>query len=343
MKRAILIVCVVVVGLGSVAMAVEIETVLVGNPGNADNVYHDGYGGVDYEYRIGRYEVTAGQYIEFLNAVGKTDPYGLYNVHMDTEAMACQITRHGSSGSYMYDFSGRPSGTEADWVNRPVNRVSWGSAARFANWLTNGQPMGTLTGDPTQDAGLTEAGSYDLNGATSNMALMGVTRNPDARWVIPTEDEWHKAAFYNPSTSTYYLYATSSDDQPGRDMTEGANPGNNANYHDYSYLIGAPYFRTVVGEFELSAGPYGTFDQCGNIQEFNETIVNNGTRRALRGGSFSSNWSTLVAHYSGSVDPASTSNLYGFRVAEVPEPTTLSLLALGGLAMLRRRKRGMCN
>jgi hypothetical protein len=29
---------------------------------------------------------------------------------------------------------------------------------------------------------------------------------------------------------------------------------------------------------------------------------------------------------------------FGFRVAFVPEPATLSLLALGGLALLRRKK-----
>ncbi|MHC5135287.1 MAG: PEP-CTERM sorting domain-containing protein [Planctomycetota bacterium] len=28
----------------------------------------------------------------------------------------------------------------------------------------------------------------------------------------------------------------------------------------------------------------------------------------------------------------------GFRVASIPEPATLSLLALGGLALLRKRK-----
>ena len=67
----------VVVGLGSAAMAVDIETVPVGNPGNAADTRYEapGYGAVSYEYNIGKYEVTAGQYRDFLNAVAKTDTY----------------------------------------------------------------------------------------------------------------------------------------------------------------------------------------------------------------------------------------------------------------------------
>jgi hypothetical protein len=58
--------------------------VTVGNPGNvADTRYASpGYGAVAYSYNIGKFEVTAGQYTVFLNAVAKTDTYGLYNGHM---------------------------------------------------------------------------------------------------------------------------------------------------------------------------------------------------------------------------------------------------------------------
>ena len=65
--------------------SVMVETVHVGNAGNlgeqsrlwyGDHTY---YGGVNYEYDIGKYEVTAGQYTAFLNAVASEDAYGLYN------------------------------------------------------------------------------------------------------------------------------------------------------------------------------------------------------------------------------------------------------------------------
>jgi hypothetical protein len=66
---------------------VTIDWVTVGNPGNAPDaeVMLDGttgYGSVDHAYRIGKYEVTAGQYTEFLNAVAASDPNGLYNKDM---------------------------------------------------------------------------------------------------------------------------------------------------------------------------------------------------------------------------------------------------------------------
>jgi hypothetical protein len=49
----------------------------------------------------------------------------------------------------------------------------------------------------------------------------------------------------------------------------------------------------------------------------------------------------LASNYSNFVDPIMPEELAsGFRVAMVPEPSTLSLLAigLGGLAMMRRRR-----
>ena len=58
--------------------------VTVGNPGNAPDTRYNGIsvGSVGYNYQIGKYEVTAGQYTEFLNAVAKADPNGLYNTAM---------------------------------------------------------------------------------------------------------------------------------------------------------------------------------------------------------------------------------------------------------------------
>ena len=304
----------------------------VGNLGNAPD--DTGYGAVAYTFNMGKFEVTAGQYTAFLNAAAKTDTYGLYSTSMWSDAYGCKIQRSGTSGSYSYSVA-------SDWANRPVNYVSWGDAARFANWLTNGQ----LTG--AQGLTTTENGSYYLNGATTNAALMAVTRKTDARYVIPTEDEWYKAAYHKNDgvTGNYFDYPTGSDTAPGQDMSEATNSGNNANFYTSPYALpidSGTYYSTVAGEFQLSDSPYGTFDQGGNLFEWNEAIPYAGYR-GHRGGAFWTGGSHSTDYLNvddwQSAPAADGSNSWGFRVAYVPEPATLSLLALAGLGMLARRRR----
>ena len=97
-------------GLCISAQAVTIATVPVGNAGNAGELSGSGAGGygygpdricgsVGYSYNIGKYEVTAGQYTDFLNKVAATDTYALYNTTMSDTSLGSGITRGGSSGS----------------------------------------------------------------------------------------------------------------------------------------------------------------------------------------------------------------------------------------------------
>ncbi len=152
---------------------------------------------------------------------------------------------------------------------------------RFTNWLHNDQPS---TG--VQNASTTEDGTYFINGKTSDSDLQTVSRKTTgATWAVTSEDEWYKAAYYNPASNSYYLYPTRSDTAPGNDMTDVSH--NNANiYTDgTNYPIDSGKYTTVGGQFANSTSPYDTFDQGGNVSEWNEAIVY-GSNRGLRGGSF---------------------------------------------------------
>ena len=339
-SKSILAVVVVLLAFNSGSQAVTVDWVTVGNAGNAGELSGSGAGGsgpdaicgaVDYEYQIGKYEVTAGQYCEFLNAVAGTDTYGLYNRFMvDDSAWGCKIQQTGISGNYVYSVA-------ADYADRPVNYVGWVDAARFTNWLYNGQPTGI------QDISTTENGSYYINGATTRTEIVAITRQADATWVIPSEDEWYKAAYHKNDgiTNNYFSYPTSSNSVPSNDLIN-PDAGNSATFYDSDYTIGSPFWRTEVGEHENSKSPYNVFDMGGNVWEWNESTILM-ERRGLRGGSFSGvpgsgpNGSETLLSVNHYYDYAESEYFnIGFRVASVPEPVTLLLLGLGGFVLRRR-------
>lgn len=319
------------------ALAVNVETVPVGNAGNLpDTRYASGsFGGVNYPYSIGKYEVTAGQYTEFLNAVAQTDPYGLYNPYMADSTVprqGCNIQRTSGPDGYSYSVAG-------DWANRPVNYVSWGDAVRFANWMQNGQPTGPGAAASTED------GSYTLHGYTDRTGLMSIRRNSATGWVLASEDEWYKAAYHKNDgpTGNYWDYPTRTNSIPSNVVAD-PDPGNNANYYDRHHTgndgasIGNPYARTVVGEFENSYSPYGTFDQGGNVFEWTEGIYM--SSRVYRGGCFGGDDTYLKASFSGHFDPSYDDPGNGFRLVLLPEPATLALLALAAGVLVRPRRPG---
>jgi formylglycine-generating enzyme required for sulfatase activity len=299
------------------ARAVNIDWVTVGDPGNACDPQGQGcFGAVGYVYRIGKYEVTNAQYTEFLNAKAAADPLDLYKFEMGSGFGG--ITRSGNAGGYTYNaIAGR--------ADMPVNYVSFFDGLRFANWLHNGQADGD-----------TETGAYTLLGGTPRPSNTYVTRNAGASIFVPSEDEWYKAAYYDGEAGSYFDYPAGTDTP-----IVCAAPGATANTANCGSVVGD---LTKVGSYTSSASAYGTFDQGGNLYEWNETLMSGD--RGLRGGAFRYSALSLGASGQNNSYPTGDDDIRGFRVASVPEPGTGPLLVGGvlGLSILRRsclvRRRG---
>jgi len=284
---------------------VTIDWVTVDDPGNTCDVQLQGcFGAVSYEYRISKHEVTNAEYAELLNAVAATDTSSLYSTSMGSGVGG--ITRSGSSGSYTYSaIAGRE--------DMPVNYVSFYNSLRFANWLHNGQPTGA------QDSTTTEDGAYDISLGSS------VVRKAGAYVFLTSEDEWYKAA-YHAGSGTYYDYPAGSDTR-----TTCALAGATANTANCGMVEGD---LTDAGSYTGSASPNGTFDQGGNVWEWNEAI--GGSVRGLRGGGFSNGPGTLAASYRYGISPTDEYSNVGFRVASpaaapVPSLSPTGVALMGGL------------
>ncbi|MFH1616490.1 MAG: SUMF1/EgtB/PvdO family nonheme iron enzyme [Planctomycetota bacterium] len=299
--------------------AANMDFVTVGDVANWDDdrkVYNMNWGKVDYEYQIGKHEVTNTQYAEFLNAVAANDVHGLYNVNMGDSNYPIRggISRSGSAGSYTYSV--------IDSRKRmPVNWVTWRSAARFANWMHNG-----LQDDPNT----TEYGAYDASTFTGTGWGHDdqTTHYVNAKYWIPTRNEWYKAAYFKGGAPNagYWSYPTESNSAP----TSGPynTTANRANYEADNYPNDFPDDNgdvLEVGFYTLSPGTYDTFDMGGNIAEHVEDWDPNYIPyyRVYYGGAWKYNGAAELAYDTGFhlLVPEEANGLVGFRLARTPDTT----------------------
>ncbi|WP_311137278.1 hypothetical protein [Streptomyces sp. I6] len=207
-------------------------TARVGDPGNppvavvpfTDAVYPDcaaapetpsgclTVGGVRYPYEIGKLEVTVAQWVAFLNTVDPDgrDRLGLYDANESGETWP----RYGQIEFAEDARRGRHySLAHPEWADKPYGFADFLDAARFVNSLVNGR---VLEKDTTTEGGFTyhsytvrlsprtERGMYDLDRPDT-------TRTEASGFVVPSQNEWVKAAYYDPSgggTYSYWKYPT---------------------------------------------------------------------------------------------------------------------------------------
>ena len=171
-------------------------------------------------------------------------------------------------------------------------------------------------------------------------------RSKRATYVLPSYNEWYKAAYYDPSNSTYYDYATGSDTAP-----TAVASGTTANTAVYGEQSGPADVDQAGG-----LSPYGVMGLGGNVQEWEESSFNLANSsvssvRGFRGGDYLTNSYYMSSSWRNtSSGPSFESFILGFRVASlsssapppVPEPSMMvigTLFGLGGLMAKRRMKK----
>jgi len=283
----------------------RVERVHVGQPGNLPD--SNSFGSVSYQFRIGKYEISNKQYADFLNTVDPqgSNTYSLFKTESNVDGRA----------GIMYIATNSPGARyviKTNMTDKPVVFVTFWSACRFCNWLHNGQ--GTET----------ELGAYDLAGI-ANLNNVNITRNPRARFFLPNEDEWYKAAYYKGTSSNYYLYPTSSNSPPATANTTDSIPvGSVINFNNpnvANYNLGADWngldgnLISVGGAGTNSLSPYKAADMGGNVSEWTESYYSTGPDRVYRGGSWFSSEGALRNSARNGDDPDTAINSRGFRVA----------------------------
>lgn len=291
--------------LASSASAAVIDLMAVGNVGNPPDPYSGSlYGSVPYAFSIGKYDVTVGQYVEFLNAKDPTgtNPLRLYTVGMsDPTYGAIAINVAAADGGKYSAVAGR-----GQW---PATYITYTMAMRFANWMHNGQ-----------GAGDTETGAYTLGALNAAGAPLSppASHMPGATWWVPTENEWYKAAYHraNDASAGYFEYPTSSSVIPTASMpTALANSANFEHTGGFTPATQPPLAPTPVGAYTGTTSPYGAFDMGGNVFQWTEVLAC-APYRAIRGGSYASTEQNMISTARLCADP--TSEIYrnmGFRLA----------------------------
>jgi len=166
----------------------------------ADDELFGSYGSVAYDYYIQKYPVTNEQYTTFLNSV---DTIGSNSKRLYSPATYTAL--QGGIGYISSNDVGSKYFVKNNMGDKPVIYMDWFKAARLSNWIHNGASAGDDT----------ETGVYDLISGNPS-----VDKSLSATCWIPTEDEWYKAAFYDPtkrqSAGGYWKYATRNDITPDK-------------------------------------------------------------------------------------------------------------------------------
>ena len=125
-------------------VAIVIKTVTVDDPGNADDIRY-GHGRVDYVYEIGKFEITAGQYAHFLNAVAATDTYGLADLVRVAKQRGVSVTfKTIESGAFGNSQRGKVEVSNEHATGQQAKTLAHELAHEALHWQERGPLTGTI-------------------------------------------------------------------------------------------------------------------------------------------------------------------------------------------------------
>lgn len=319
-----------------------IDFVRIGDPGNRAarpderfyNQRFENLGRVNYRYRISKTEVTAEQWLPFLNGYWPT-----------WEAQGGHPAVSALTGGWINTTTNQ-QGVDPGYFIAPgaeqfAIKVTWRVAAAFANWMHNGQ---------VNEPWAFENGAYDVStfgGNSQDGYTDQAERSPGARFWIPSVDEWTKAAHYDPDRygedqEGYWLRMGSQNDA----LTPGL-PENGGQTSAGDFLPGLNEQFLDVGSYLHVGGPWGVLDTSGGVQEWTETvrsfhddgILHSGRRYALGSQAGDSGYDDkdLIDWYLTAGGPSL--ERFGIRLASmIPSPGSVCLVLLFASASIARRR-----
>lgn len=296
------------------------------------------FGAGSWDFGIARTELRNSQWVSFVNAFSAT------HVPEDqpwSTAVGVLLSGLGMGGGVEQDYVG-PEGRWI-WRTTPLSAAraapapGWFGAAAYCNWLHNGKRV-------SMDDMLT--GAYDLRRFDFDIATTwaDVERSPDARYWIPTYDEWAVACFFDPS----------------RDGSSAPGWWSHFNRHNRPGNPGAPGFGETsagwengpaaellpVAAYPESQSAWGLLDTSGGVGEWLEETIEGTSLPGYAGSAAGPYWAPglTVTEQAGWIhDGFPIREPYvGIRIAtsEIPTAPSLACAVLAGVWASRRRRAG---
>jgi len=314
----------------------------IGVPGNAPysgpdetSMNVNGRGRVDYEYRMSTLEVTSGQWLEFLNtySMSATPPRLFSNQNPVYWGGGVDGTYNGPGRRFILN----PNIPNASLL--PVASISFDMGMLYCNWLHNGKAT-----SPSAIA----TGAYDttvIPGGIDVPQSLYPLRSPEARFWIPSLDEWIKAAHFDPNrygegVSGWWTYRNRSE-EPGTPGPPGLGT-TSAGWQGDSF----GEWRIPLGSYTDQISPWGLLDTSGATAEWIEEIAgldpSQTDERWTMGPSAGGTPLALPFYERISFafpENASGAALSGLRIASVvPAPSGVTIMIFGAVHLSRRRK-----